>query len=432
MAISHVGHSTIATPSRNLKLNNILHVPKAAKNLVYVHRFTSDNFVFIEFHPNYFLVKDQETRRTLLKGRCHRGLYPLPTPSKQVLTVTKPFVSWWHARLGHPASQIVSRVILNNSLSYIPESNNVQVCNACQQAKAHQLPYPQSVSESHAPLDLVFSDVWGPAIEFVGRKQYYASFIDDYSKFTWIYLIKFKSEVFQKFHDFQPPVERMFDRKIKAVQTDWGGEYQKLNAFFAKIGISHLVSCPHAHQQNGAAERKHRHIVDVGLVLLSHAHMPLKFWDEAFLTTTYLINHLSSKVINFFTPLERLFKQQPDYNWLHIFGCACWPNLRPHNSHKLQFRSKRCAFLGYSNLHKGYKCLDISSGRVYISRDVIFDESVFLFSELHPNAGARLRAEILLLPSNSTAQSGDNSMNNQQSNLPANFSHQFCRSNLEE
>ena len=211
-----------------------------------------------------------------------------------------------------------------------------------------------------------------------------------------------------------------------------GGEYQKLNAFFTKIGISHLVSCPHAHQQNGAAERKHRHIVEVGLALLSHAHMPLKFWDEAFLTATYLINRLPSKVINFFTPLERLFKQQPDYNWLHIFGCACWPNLRPYNSHKLQFRSKRCAFLGYSNLHKGYKCLDISSGRVYISRDVIFDESVFPFSELHPNARARLRAEILLLPSNSMAQSGDNSMNNQQSNLPANFSHQFCRNNLEE
>jgi histone deacetylase 1/2 len=52
------------------------------------------------------------------------------------------------------------------------------------------------------------------------------------------------------------------------MQTDWGGEYQKLNSFFNKIGIIHRVSCPHAHQQNGAAERKHRHIVEVGLSLL--------------------------------------------------------------------------------------------------------------------------------------------------------------------
>jgi hypothetical protein len=184
------------------------------------------------------------------------------------------------------------------------------------------------------------------------------------------------------------------------VQSDWGGEYEKLNSFFTKVGITHLVSCPHTHQQNGAAERKHRHIVEVGLSLLAHAHMPLKFWDEAFLTATYLINRMPSKIINFDTPLERLFHTKPDYGSLRTFGCACWPNLRPYNDHKLSFRSKECTFLGYSNLHKGFKCLDISTGRIYISRDVVFDEDVFPFSKLHPNAGARLRSEILLLPSN--------------------------------
>jgi histone deacetylase 1/2 len=91
------------------------------------------------------------------------------------------------------------------------------------------------------------------------------------------------------------------------MQTNWGGEYQKLNSFFDKIGITHLVSCPHAHQRNGAAERKHRHIVEVGLSLLSHASMPLKFWDEAFLIASYLINHVPSPIIKSYTPLERLF-----------------------------------------------------------------------------------------------------------------------------
>jgi histone deacetylase 1/2 len=244
----------------------------------------------------------------------------------------------------------------------------------------------------------VFSDVWGPAIASVGNQKYYVSFVDDYSKFTWIYLLKNKSDVFAHFHDFQNYVERLFDRKILAIQSDWGGEYQKLNSFFQRIGIEHHVSCPHAHQQNGSAERKHRHIVEVGLTLLAHAHMPLKFWDEAFLAATFLINRLPSKVTNNVSPLELLFKRPPEYNFLHTFGCACWPNLRPYNSRKLEFRSKRCAFIGYSNLHKGYKCLDISSGRVYISRDVIFDEDIFPFSELHSNAGARLRAEVLLLP----------------------------------
>lgn len=159
-----------------------------------------------------------------------------------------------------------------------------------------------------------------------------------------------------------------------------------------------MVSCPHAHQQNGSAERKHRHIVEVGLALFAEASMPLKYWDQAFLAALYLINRLPSKVIQNMIPLEHLLGRQVDYNSLRVFGCACWPNLRPYNSHKLQFRSKRCVNHGFSNLHKGYKCLDVSTGRIYVSRDVIFYEEVFPFALLHDNAGARLRSEISLLP----------------------------------
>jgi hypothetical protein len=96
-----------------------------------------------------------------------------------------------------------------------------------------------------------------------------------------------------------------------------------------------------------------------------------------------------------------LFKETPNYAGLRTFGCAYWPNLQPFNTHKLQFRSKQCVFLGYSNIHKGFKCLDVAEGRVYISRDVVFDETIFPFHKLNPNAGAHLRAEILLPPSTS-------------------------------
>jgi hypothetical protein len=136
----------------------------------------------------------------------------------------------------------------------------------------------------------------------------------------------------------------------------------------------------------------------MGITLLAHASVPLKFWDEAFLTTVFLINRLLSKIINGNSPFQRLYGHPPDYSFLRTFGCAVWPNLRPYNSRKLQFRSKRCVFLGYSNMHKGFKCLDPTKGRVYVSRDVVFDEHVFPFAQLHQNAGARLRAEISLLP----------------------------------
>jgi histone deacetylase 1/2 len=165
--------------------------------------------------------------------------------------------------------------------------------------------------------------------------------------------------------------------KILTIQSDWGGEYEKLNSFFRKIGIENHVSCPHAHQQNGYAERKHCHIVEVGLALLANASMPLKFWDEAFLIATHLINMLPSNIINHETPMERLLHKTPDSASLRIFGCACWPNLCPFNQRKLAFRSKQCVFLGYRHMHKGFKCLDVTSGRVYISRDVVFMKRYF-------------------------------------------------------
>jgi histone deacetylase 1/2 len=158
------------------------------------------------------------------------------------------------------------------------------------------LPYPISNSVSTVPLEQVFSDVWGPTPLSVNKHLYYVSFIDDYSEFNWIYFLKKHSDVYQVFLNFQQLVEHKFNRKIITMQTDWGGEYEKLHSFFQKVDITHQVYCPHAHQQNGSAERKHLHI-EVGLALLAHASMPLKFWDEAFLTATCLINMLPSKVI---------------------------------------------------------------------------------------------------------------------------------------
>jgi hypothetical protein len=128
---------------------------------------------------------------------------------------------------------------------------------------------------------------------------------------------------------------------------------------------------------------------------------------------------MPSKVIDNITPVERLLETTPDYKSLRVFGCACWPNLRPYNSRKLAFRSKQCVFLGYSPRHKGVKCLEVSTGRIYISRDVVFDENIFPFASLHPNAGALLRKEILLLPNHLGLTHGDA---NDDNHMPTNAS----------
>jgi histone deacetylase 1/2 len=113
------------------------------------------------------------------------------------------------------------------------------------------------------------------------------SFVDAYNRFTWLYLLKRKSDVFHVFIEYQKHVERLLDKKIIHVQSDWGGEYHRLNKFFTDLCISHRVSCPHTHQHNGSAERKHRHIVETGLTLLAHASAPYRFWGDAFFHSVF-------------------------------------------------------------------------------------------------------------------------------------------------
>jgi hypothetical protein len=204
MNISYIGHTIFCTPKHSILLKDILYVPRSNKNLVSIHRLTSDNSIFIELHPTFFLINDRKTRTILLRGQCIGGLYPLPMAAiKEVCCARRSSINVWHSRLGHPSFHLVKEVVRKNNLLCSQESIIGTVCDACQQAKSHQLPYPISTSISEFPLQSVHTDVWGPVVELVGRKKYYVSFVDDFSRFTWVYLIKFKSEVFQKFQDFQ-------------------------------------------------------------------------------------------------------------------------------------------------------------------------------------------------------------------------------------
>jgi hypothetical protein len=134
----------------------------------------------------------------------------------------------------------------------------------------------------------------------------------------------------------------------------------------------------------GSMERKHWHIVETGLSLLTTANVPFSLWDSAFETATYLINRLQSKVTHKRSPYEYLFNISHDYKFLKIFGCECWPFLLPYNSNKLAFRSTSCVFIGYSKNHLGYKYLHIPSGKVYIARHVVFNEINFPFKNSTP------------------------------------------------
>ncbi|PRQ50961.1 putative RNA-directed DNA polymerase [Rosa chinensis] len=129
------------------------------------------------------------------------------------------------------------------------------------------------------------------------------------------------------------------------------------------------------------AERKHRHIIELTRTLFAQSSLPFKFWVEVVQTSVFLINRLPASSLNFDSPFQKLFHNAPDYYFLKSYGCACYPWLKPYSSHKFDSRSRRCVFIGYGTQHKGYRCLDPVSGKVYISRHVTFDENTFPFQE---------------------------------------------------
>jgi histone deacetylase 1/2 len=155
-----------------------------------------------------------------------------------------------------------------------------------------------------------------------------------------VYPLKLKSETLSQFILFKTMVELQFNCKIKTVQTDGGGEFRPFTKYLTELGVVHRFTCLHTHHQNDLVERKHRHLVETGLTLLSQANLPMQYWDHAFVTAAFLINRLPTPVLNNKSPYYVLLHKQPDYKALKIFGCACFPFLRPYNSNKLNYRSQ--------------------------------------------------------------------------------------------
>ena len=116
------------------------------------------------------------------------------------------------------------------------------------------------------------------------------------------------------------------------------------------------------------------------MTLLAHASLPIKYWGEAFTTAVTIINVLPLPILKFDNPYHLLFNKQPDYSFFKIFGCACYPLMRPFFKNKLNFCSAVYLFLGYSPQYKGYVCVS-NEGKTYITQHVVFNESLFPYSQ---------------------------------------------------
>jgi histone deacetylase 1/2 len=126
-------------------------------------------------------------------------------------------------------------------------------------------------------------------------------------------------------------------------------------------------------------------IIDTGMALLHHASAPSTYWTYALATTVYLINRLLTILHSRQSLFEVLFGRVSDYKKLRTFGYQCYPWLVPYRANKFQSKSQPCVFLGYSLTQHAFQCLNIHTGKIYLSRHVTFDESIFPFKLAPPS-----------------------------------------------
>ncbi|KAI0505062.1 hypothetical protein KFK09_016019 [Dendrobium nobile] len=385
--IQSSGDGILPLPNSNRKLHlrNLLYAPLLSHNLISIHKLTADNNCSILFHATGFTITDLQDRQILLHGRCRDGLYSISTTSanhlQQALHSRSSSTSRWHDRLGHP-HQLALRTLaaVDSSISYSPKHH---ICKFCNMAKSHKLPFPKNTTHVSSPFQLIHSDVWGPApVTSLNGYRYYIIFIDDCTRFCWLYPMTTKSESYSKFNQFYNSINTQFSTNIQILRSDAGGEYtsNQFKHFLLSKGIAQQFSCPHTPEQNGLAERKHRHLLETVRTLLLAANLPQSFWADALLTANYLINRLPTKALNLRIPFQVLHNTLPSYSHLRTFGCLCFPWLKHQAPNKLSSRSSECIFLGYSPSHKGYRCFNMATNKILISRHVIFHESIFPYS----------------------------------------------------
>lgn len=261
----------------------------------------------------------------------------------------------------------------------------ISFCEACTEGKHHRSPFPTGggMRAEHI-LDLVHSDVCGKlGPRLAGGAEYIVTFIDDKSRYVWLYVLKFKSEVFSKFQDWKAMVVWSTGRKLRVLWSDNGGEYtsREFDQYLKSEGIRHELTVLKNPQQNGVAERLNWTLVEMTRSMLAGSGLPQKFWAEILSTVVYLRNHSPTKAVKSITPFEAFHGKKPDVRHLCAFVCVCYAHIAKDERKKLDVIARRCVLVGYGNEVKGYWLYDPDRKKVLFSRDVRFNESEVSFKE---------------------------------------------------
>jgi hypothetical protein len=263
----------------------------------------------------------------------------------------------------------------------IPElqSTHEGICKGCALGKNIKKPFPSNKNRFKEILDLIHSDVCGPMpVKSLRGSLYYIIFIDDYSRKTWLYLLKTKDKVFNKFQEFKVEIENLRNKKIKTLRTDNGGEYtlKEFIAFCKSTGIRRELTAPHNPQQNGVAERKNRSIEGIVKTLLNDQGLSMFLWGEETMTTIYVKNRSPHRILKDITPEEAFLGKKPNVENLRIFGCHVYSHIPKDKRNKIEPSGKKGIFVVYSDSSKAYRIYIMEQHKIEVSKDVTFKKSI--------------------------------------------------------
>lgn len=359
-------------------LMNVRHVPNLRKNLISLG-VLEENGCKIVMEGG--ILKVVRGSLVVMKGVRHRNLYPLIGKtvtgdlavgiigSKDQTECTR----IWHMRLGHMSEKGLS-LLGEKGLLKNMKKPCMEFCEHCVYGKAHRLKFSTRKHKSRGLLDYVHTDVWGPAsVTSKGGSRYFVTYVDDYSRYAWIYFLKHKNEVFDIFKCWKAMVENRTGRKLKTLRSDNGTEYTDgaFKRFCDQEGIVRHWTVRGTPQQNGVAERLNRTLLEKARCMRSNSGLDREWWAESVATAGYVVNRSPHSSLGGDTPYKVWSGEYADYDKLKIFGCTSYYHVKDN---KLDNRAKKAIFLGYAKGVKGYRLWCLEDSKFVISRDVTFDE----------------------------------------------------------
>ena len=384
-----MGTMTVSVPNGDgvskLKLNEVLYSPDVGYTLLSVGRLDKAGYT-VTFGSGKCAIRGPSgndigaipmTNQCLYKLR-HDVSVETATAAVEVLTLNEA-----HRRLGHISLDAVRSLINGGLVTGIQlkkrEAGENSFCLDCLQGKAtrEEIPKVRKGPGGKKFGDEIHSDVWGPArTESKGGKLYYVTFTDDVTRFTHLYLLRAKSDVFDAYQKYAAWCETQLGTRIKVLHSDRGGEYlaSKFIDFLEKRGTRQKLTVHDTPQQNGVAERRNRTILEGIRAILNESSLPKNMWGEAARHIIWLMNRTQTKAVDGKTPYEAVFDKKPDLRGLRIWGERIWVRLEDPGD-KLEGRVKEAQWLGLDEQSKGVRVYWPDKQTVTVERNVYYEPS---------------------------------------------------------